>query len=216
MQRVEGLQRGTRRAGPAKLDLIYEAMRPLFKKEMPAIIPANSEAAIRARDRLRREVGHPRRDLGRRRRRGRCAQLLAQKNVPVILGSIQSAPGDDRAVRRDLCAARSVVRSRREVRVLDGQRLERASRARSTRRSRSRTACRRKARSRRSRSGPPRSSARRRRSGRSRRASWRTSSSRPAIRSICARRSLRCSSRAARCRTTIGTTGCTSSTKRGR
>ena len=34
-----------RAAGGAKLDLVYEAMRPLFKKEVPAIIPANATAA---------------------------------------------------------------------------------------------------------------------------------------------------------------------------
>src|SRR5215207_2510563 len=38
----------TRRAtGSAKLDLIYESMRPLFKKEIPAIIPASTEAQIK-------------------------------------------------------------------------------------------------------------------------------------------------------------------------
>jgi len=37
-----------RDAGTTKLDLIYEAMRPLFKKEIPAIIPAGSDQQIRA------------------------------------------------------------------------------------------------------------------------------------------------------------------------
>jgi hypothetical protein len=37
-----------RAAGGAKLDLVYEAMRPLFKKEVPAIMPANTEAQIKA------------------------------------------------------------------------------------------------------------------------------------------------------------------------
>jgi len=36
-----------RDAGSAKLDLIYESMRPLFKKDVPALIPANTEAQIR-------------------------------------------------------------------------------------------------------------------------------------------------------------------------
>jgi hypothetical protein len=36
-----------RAAGSAKLDLIYESMRPLFAKEIPAIIPANTEQQIR-------------------------------------------------------------------------------------------------------------------------------------------------------------------------
>src|SRR5678816_1042453 len=35
-----------RTAGSTKVDLIYDAMRPLFQKTIPAIIPANTEAQI--------------------------------------------------------------------------------------------------------------------------------------------------------------------------
>jgi len=83
-----------RTAGAAKLDLVYEAMRPLFKKEVPAIIPANTEAQIKAAI----DFG----DLYGLRvviqggaQAYKVRTLLAQKKVPVVLGSIQSAPGDD-------------------------------------------------------------------------------------------------------------------------
>lgn len=83
-----------REAGTAKLDLIYEAMRPLFKREIPAIIPANGEAAIRAAVAFG-EKWNIRVVINGGADAWRVRKFLADKQVPVILGSIQSAPGDN-------------------------------------------------------------------------------------------------------------------------
>ena len=83
----------TRTAGSTKKDLIYEAMRPLFKKEIPAIIPANTEAQIRQAIAFGEKWGLRVVVLGGS-QAWKVRQLLAQKNVPVVLGSIESAPGD--------------------------------------------------------------------------------------------------------------------------
>jgi imidazolonepropionase-like amidohydrolase len=82
-----------RTAGTAKRDLIYDAMRPLFKKEIPAIIPANTEAQIRQAIAFGEKWGI-RVVLQGGSQAWKVRQLLAQKNVPVVLGSIESAPGD--------------------------------------------------------------------------------------------------------------------------
>jgi imidazolonepropionase-like amidohydrolase len=82
-----------RTAGTAKLDLIYDAMRPLFKKDIPAIIPANTEAQIRQAIAFGEKWG-VRVIIQGGSQAWKVRQLLAQKNVPVILGSIESAPGD--------------------------------------------------------------------------------------------------------------------------
>jgi imidazolonepropionase-like amidohydrolase len=82
-----------RTAGSTKLDLVYEAMRPLFKKEVPAIIPANGEAQIRQAIAFGEKYGI-RVVLQGGSQAWRVRTLLAQKNIPVILSSIQSAPGD--------------------------------------------------------------------------------------------------------------------------
>jgi imidazolonepropionase-like amidohydrolase len=83
-----------RTAGTAKLDLICEEMRPLFSKAVPALIPANNEQGIRNAIAFGDKWGFRIVILG-----GgdawRVAQLLVEKNVPVILGSIQSTPGND-------------------------------------------------------------------------------------------------------------------------
>jgi imidazolonepropionase-like amidohydrolase len=83
-----------RTAGLTKLDLVYEAMRPLFKKEVPAIIPANGEAQIKAAIDFAELYGIRVVILGGS-QAWKVRTLLAQKKVPVVLGSIQSAPGDD-------------------------------------------------------------------------------------------------------------------------
>ena len=83
----------TRTAGSTKKDLIYEAMRPLFKKEIPAIIPANTEAQIRQAIAFGEKWGL-RVVVQGGSQAWKVRQLLAQKNVPVVLGSIESAPGD--------------------------------------------------------------------------------------------------------------------------
>jgi hypothetical protein len=83
-----------RTAGAAKLDLVYEAMRPLFKKEVPAIIPANTEAQIKAAIDFG-ELYGLRVVIQGGAQAYKVRTLLAQKKIPVVLGSIQSAPGDD-------------------------------------------------------------------------------------------------------------------------
>lgn len=83
-----------RTAGTAKPDLIYDAMRPLFAREVPAIIPANNEQGIRNAVAFGERWGVRVVILG-----GsdawRVAKFLAEKNVPVILSSLQSAPGNN-------------------------------------------------------------------------------------------------------------------------
>jgi imidazolonepropionase-like amidohydrolase len=80
-----------RTAGSAKLDLIYESMRPLFRKEIPAIIPAGGEAGIRSAIEFGEQYGLKVVIMGGA-QAYRARALLAQKNVPVILSSIQSVP----------------------------------------------------------------------------------------------------------------------------
>jgi imidazolonepropionase-like amidohydrolase len=83
-----------RASGSAKLDLIYESMRPLFRKEQPAIVPAGGEAGIRRAIEFGEKWGVRVVILGGA-QAWKVRTLLAQKNVPVILGSVQSAPADD-------------------------------------------------------------------------------------------------------------------------
>jgi len=84
----------SRTAGTAKLDLIYEAMRPVFRKETPALITAQTETGIRGAIAFGEKWGIRVVIMG-----GSDAwkvrKLLAEKNIPVILGSIETAPGDD-------------------------------------------------------------------------------------------------------------------------
>jgi imidazolonepropionase-like amidohydrolase len=82
-----------RDAGTAKKDLIYESMRPLFKKEIPAIIPANTEAQIRQAVAFGDKWGL-RVVIQGGQQAWKVRQFLAQKQVPVVLGSIEAAPGD--------------------------------------------------------------------------------------------------------------------------
>jgi imidazolonepropionase-like amidohydrolase len=83
-----------RDAGSAKLDLIYESMRPLFKKDVPALIPANTEAQIRQAIDFGEKWGLRTVVMGGR-EAWKVRQVLAQKNVPVILGPVQAAPEDN-------------------------------------------------------------------------------------------------------------------------
>ena len=80
-----------RTAGSAKLDLIYEAMRPLFRREIPAIIPAASDTSIRRAIEFGDKWGL-RVVIQGGNQAWRVRTLLAQKNVPVILGGLQAAP----------------------------------------------------------------------------------------------------------------------------
>lgn len=84
----------SRAAGSAKLDLIYEAMRPVFNKEIPAIIPCGNEASIRAAVAFGEKWGI-RVVLQGASDAWKVRKFLAEKNIAVILGGIQSAPGDD-------------------------------------------------------------------------------------------------------------------------
>ena len=83
-----------RDAGTTKLDLIYEAMRPLFKKEIPAIIPAGNEQSIRNAVAFG-EKWNIRVVISGGGEAWKVRKFLAEKNIPVILGSIESAPGDN-------------------------------------------------------------------------------------------------------------------------
>lgn len=85
-----------RDAGTTKLDLIYEAMRPLYKKEIPAIIPANTEQQIRNAVAFG-EKWNIRVVISGGADAWKVRKFLAEKSIPVILGSIESAPGDDQA-----------------------------------------------------------------------------------------------------------------------
>ena len=83
-----------RDAGTTKLDLIYEAMRPVFKKEVPAIIPAGNEQSIRNAVAFG-EKWNIRVVISGGGEAWKVRKFLAEKNIPVILGSIESAPGDN-------------------------------------------------------------------------------------------------------------------------
>ena len=83
----------SRTAGTAKLDLIYEAMRPLFRKELPAIITANSESAIRGAIAFG-EKWDVRVVISGGNSAWKVRKLLAEKNIPLILGPIETAPVD--------------------------------------------------------------------------------------------------------------------------
>jgi imidazolonepropionase-like amidohydrolase len=84
----------SRAAGSAKLDLIYESMRPLFNKEIPALIPANTEQQIRAAVAFAEKWGVKPVLMGGS-QAWKVRQFLAQKQVPVVLSAIQAAPGDN-------------------------------------------------------------------------------------------------------------------------
>ena len=82
-----------RAAGMTNVDLVYESMRPLFSKKVPAIIGANSEQAIKDAIAFGEKWGI-RVVIQGGQQAWKVRTLLAQKNVPVVLGSIESAPGD--------------------------------------------------------------------------------------------------------------------------
>jgi imidazolonepropionase-like amidohydrolase len=82
-----------RAAGAGKVDLIYEPMRQLFRREIPAIIPAGNEAGIKQAVEFG-DKWNIRVVIMGGAQAWKVRTLLAQKNVPVILGSIQSTPSD--------------------------------------------------------------------------------------------------------------------------
>jgi len=83
-----------RDAGTTKLDLIYEAMRPVFKREVPAIIPAGNEQSIRNAVAFG-EKWNIRVVISGGSEAWKVRKFLAEKSIPVILGSLESAPGDN-------------------------------------------------------------------------------------------------------------------------
>ena len=83
-----------RTAGMTNVDLVYEAMRPLFAKKVPAIIGASSEQSIKDAIAFGEKWGI-RVVIQGGGEAWKVRTLLAQKNIPVVLGSIESAPGDE-------------------------------------------------------------------------------------------------------------------------
>ena len=83
-----------RRAGSDDFDLKLEAMRPLVRGETVAIVSADNEEQIRGAVALADTFALKIAILGGD-EAWKVAELLAQKNVPVILGSLQSTPAAD-------------------------------------------------------------------------------------------------------------------------
>ena len=81
-----------RTAGTAKADIIYESMRPLFAREIPALVAAGGEQGIKSAIEFGDQWGIRVIIVGGA-QAWRVRTLLAQKQVPVILSSIQSNPG---------------------------------------------------------------------------------------------------------------------------
>jgi imidazolonepropionase-like amidohydrolase len=83
-----------RAAGSRAFDQQYEALRPLVRREIPAIVSADSEEQIRGVLALADTFGidviiHGGQEAW------KVAELLARKNVPVVLSSLQSTPPAD-------------------------------------------------------------------------------------------------------------------------
>ena len=83
-----------RAAGADESDLMYEALRPMVRGEVPALVSADDEGQINSALTFAEELGIKIIILG-----GRDAwkvrDRLARTNTPVVLGSIQSTPGAD-------------------------------------------------------------------------------------------------------------------------
>ncbi len=94
MLRLAGSYDAARRAGSDDFDLKLEAMRPLVRGEALVIVSADSEEQIRGAVALADTFSLKIAILGGD-EAWKVAELLAQKNVPVILGSIQSTPAQD-------------------------------------------------------------------------------------------------------------------------
>jgi imidazolonepropionase-like amidohydrolase len=83
-----------RAGGSEQVDLMYEAMRPMMRGEVPVMIAADTEEQIRAAVELGREFGF-RVIINGGRDAWKVRELLAGNDVAVVLGSIQSAPAAD-------------------------------------------------------------------------------------------------------------------------
>jgi imidazolonepropionase-like amidohydrolase len=79
-----------RSANATTMDLVYEPMRKLFTREIPALIPANGEQGIRAAVDFGDQWGIKVVIVGGN-QAWRVRQLLAQKQVPVILASLMQS-----------------------------------------------------------------------------------------------------------------------------
>ncbi|MCI0434039.1 MAG: amidohydrolase family protein [Gemmatimonadetes bacterium] len=94
MLRLAASYDAARRAGSNDFDLKLEAMRPLVRGETLAIVSADSEEQIRGAIALADTFSLRIAVLGGD-EAWKVAELLATKNVPVILGSLQSTPAQD-------------------------------------------------------------------------------------------------------------------------
>jgi imidazolonepropionase-like amidohydrolase len=83
-----------RNANATKADIIYEPMRALFNKQIPAIIPANGEQGIRSAVEFGDQWGVKVIVVGGN-QAWKVRQLLAQKQVPVILSSLMASVQDN-------------------------------------------------------------------------------------------------------------------------
>lgn len=83
-----------RTAGSEETDLMYEAMRPLMRGEIPALISADTEEQIRAVVELGQEFGL-KVIINGGDEAWKVRDLLARHDVPVVLGSLQSNPAAD-------------------------------------------------------------------------------------------------------------------------
>jgi len=83
-----------RAAGAGRVDLMFDAMRPLVRGEVPALVSADTEEQIRDAIALADSFGlkviiNGGRDAW------KVRSELARRNIPVVLGSIQSTPAND-------------------------------------------------------------------------------------------------------------------------
>ena len=83
-----------RNANATKADIVYEPMRALFSKQIPAIIPANGEQGIRSAVEFGDQWGVKVIVVGGS-QAWKVRQLLAQKQVPVILSSLMASVQDN-------------------------------------------------------------------------------------------------------------------------
>jgi imidazolonepropionase-like amidohydrolase len=83
-----------RAAGSSDFDLQYEAMRPLVRGEVPALVSADTEDQIRGAIALQDTFGI-RVIISGGDEAWKVREELARKNVAVVLGSLQSTPGND-------------------------------------------------------------------------------------------------------------------------
>jgi imidazolonepropionase-like amidohydrolase len=83
-----------RDAGNANVDLTLEALRPLFSGEAPAIMMADTKEQMEGAIKLGEDFGM-KVIINGGDEAYKIAADLARKNVPVILGSIRSQPGND-------------------------------------------------------------------------------------------------------------------------